>query len=351
MNQFYQQNSPLMPIRRATEPVTLAPTASMIDPNLENHRIQHSQLSPRYGGMQMGNPVGMPNQGNASMQTHPHGNGGIGDHSNGHTTPTFHHTHSGPPERGLPSRDVNDLSIDDAYIQFILYCNPSVPLEVDTTELRKGFRAPPKSDGKSFSPFTLYQLIARLDAKVIKTWTELVIELGVSPPDVSKNQSTQKVQQYAVRLKVFMPILYTSRRLCKLHASNFACADIMTQSVGFTLSTSTHFSSIYPTSPHPTYQSDPHPTTPSSSAKAFPRKKTWPFALSSPNGAPSEAAEKPTTSKPKHRKLPPPTKNCTPAPAAPISPACSKSNTPPLPPALCLGVPNPNRQISGQQHK
>ena len=206
MHHFYQQNSPLMPIRRATEPVTLAPTASMIDPNLESHRIQHSQLSPRYGGMQMAAPMTMPNQGNGNLQARSHGNANMGNHSNGHTTPTFQHAHTGPPERGLPSKEANDLNIEDSYVQFIMYCNPSVPLDVDTAELRRGFRAPPKSDGKSFSPFTLYQLITRLESKDIKTWTELVIELGVSPPDVSKNQSTQKVQQYAVRLKVYTPI-------------------------------------------------------------------------------------------------------------------------------------------------
>lgn len=140
---------------------------------------------------------------NNMQQNHSSSNGNIQTHGNGHTTPTFQRNqHSGPPERGLPLRDVNDLSIDDSYVQFVLYCNPSVPVDVDTMELRKGFRAPPKSDGKNFSPFTLYQLIARLEAKDIKTWTELVIELGVSPPDPTKNQSTQKVQQYAVRLKV-----------------------------------------------------------------------------------------------------------------------------------------------------
>lgn len=98
--------------------------------------------------------------------------------------------------------NVDENSIDDAYVQFILYCNPSVPREVDTNELRKGFRAPPKSDTKTFSPFVLYGLIAKLETKEIKTWTELVLKLGVEPPDTTKNQSTQKVQQYAVRLKV-----------------------------------------------------------------------------------------------------------------------------------------------------
>lgn len=94
-----------------------------------------------------------------------------------------------------------------AYTQFILYCNPSIPDDVDTTELRKGFRAPPRSDNKSFDPFVLFGLISRLEAKEIKTWTDLVVEFGVERPDPDKNQSTQKVQQYAVRLKVASPSL------------------------------------------------------------------------------------------------------------------------------------------------
>jgi hypothetical protein len=104
--------------------------------------------------------------------------------------------------RGLPSRDIRDETIDDAYVTFILYCNPNVPMSADTTELRKTFRSPPRSDGKSFSIFTLWELIRKLDNKELKTWIQLAIELGVEPPSAEKKQSTQKVQQYAVRLKV-----------------------------------------------------------------------------------------------------------------------------------------------------
>lgn len=104
--------------------------------------------------------------------------------------------------RVLPSREVTDENIDDAYVLFIFYCNPNVPSSVDTSELRKTFRCPPRSDGKSFSVFTLFELIRKLDTKEIKTWIQLAIELGVEPPSMEKKQSTQKVQQYAVRLKV-----------------------------------------------------------------------------------------------------------------------------------------------------
>lgn len=109
---------------------------------------------------------------------------------------------------GLPSRDVTDSTIDDAYVKFILYANPGVPREVDTTELRRVFRAPPRSDGKSFSIYTLWQLIKKLENKELKTWSQLAIELGVEPPSTEKGQSAQKIQQYAVRLKRWMRAMH-----------------------------------------------------------------------------------------------------------------------------------------------
>lgn len=172
MDNHYQIHSPAA--RRSSQSVTMAPAATMIDPSLENHRMANTQLSHDYNTSQI--------QRNPTMQL------------------SNHHDHVS--DRVMPSREVNDDSLDEAYVNFILYCNPSIPADVDTTELRKGFRSPPKSDGKSFSPFTLFGLISKLEAKEIKTWTQLVTELGVEQPDTAKNQSTQKVQQYAVRLKV-----------------------------------------------------------------------------------------------------------------------------------------------------
>jgi len=107
--------------------------------------------------------------------------------------------------RSLPPREVTDRNFDDAYVAFIMYCNPSVAADTDTSELRKIFRAPPKSDGKTFSTFTLFELIRKLELKEIKTWAQLAIDLGVEPPALDKGQSAQKVQQYAVRLKVRHP--------------------------------------------------------------------------------------------------------------------------------------------------
>jgi hypothetical protein len=107
-------------------------------------------------------------------------------------------------DRVLPSSDVSDDTFDDAYVAFIFYCNPAIPLDTDTLELRRSFRSPPKSDGKTFSTYTLFELIRKLEMKEIKTWAQLAIDLGVEPPAVDKGQSAQKVQQYAVRLKVIL---------------------------------------------------------------------------------------------------------------------------------------------------
>ncbi|KAJ2907145.1 ARS binding protein 2 [Zalerion maritima] len=108
-----------------------------------------------------------------------------------------------PPSR-LPDRNVAASTIEDAFTNFILYCNPAVPPEADTAALREAFRTPPKSGGKSFSSFTLFELIRQLESKQLKTWAELALKLGVEPPDQEKGQSSQKIQQYAVRLKRWM---------------------------------------------------------------------------------------------------------------------------------------------------
>ncbi|KAL2066185.1 hypothetical protein VTL71DRAFT_2256 [Oculimacula yallundae] len=110
--------------------------------------------------------------------------------------------------RNLPSLDVSDEIFDDVYVEFIMFCNPSIPIDTDTTELRRIFRAPPKSDGKNFNTFTLFELIRKLELKELKTWAQLALELGVEPPDPEKGQSAQKVQQYAVRLKRWMHAMH-----------------------------------------------------------------------------------------------------------------------------------------------
>ncbi|KAM7199599.1 ARS-binding protein 2 [Rhypophila sp. PSN 637] len=108
------------------------------------------------------------------------------------------------PRPPLPDSKVDSSSIVDAYVSFILHCNPAVPPDSDPAALREAFLAPPKSGGKTFSTFTLFELIKQLETKELKTWAELALKLGVEPPDQEKGQSSQKIQQYAVRLKRWM---------------------------------------------------------------------------------------------------------------------------------------------------
>ncbi|KAK4205746.1 ARS binding protein 2-domain-containing protein [Triangularia verruculosa] len=106
----------------------------------------------------------------------------------------------------LPDRQVNASNIEDAYVDFILHCNPCVPPGTDTTALREAFRALPKSGGKSFSPYLLFDLIKQFDTKQLRTWAELAIKLGVDPP--GEGESGQKIQQYAARLKRWMKSMH-----------------------------------------------------------------------------------------------------------------------------------------------
>ena len=87
---------------------------------------------------------------------------------------------SPPAHRALPDRSVDGASIEDAYTAFILYCNPAVPVDTDSAALREAFRTPPKSGGKSFSTYTLFELIKKLETKELKTWAELAVKLAGS---------------------------------------------------------------------------------------------------------------------------------------------------------------------------
>ncbi|KAG6017238.1 hypothetical protein E4U43_001951 [Claviceps pusilla] len=122
---------------------------------------------------------------------------------NGEATPASQ-SHGSVVRPTLPDRRVNASTIEDAYVSFIFYCNPALPLSSDTESLREAFRTPPKSGGKAFDTFTIYELVQKLYQKEIKTWTELSTTLGVEPPDPSKDESAQKVAQYGVRLKKWM---------------------------------------------------------------------------------------------------------------------------------------------------
>lgn len=115
-----------------------------------------------------------------------------------------------PLDRTLPSPAVNEDNLADTYVSFILYCNPHFPLTTPTTTLRTNFLTPPKSDSKQFTTFALWTLIQQLSSPSsdLKTWSELALRLGVEPPDISKGQSAQKIQQYTVRLKRWMRAMH-----------------------------------------------------------------------------------------------------------------------------------------------
>ena len=125
-------------------------------------------------------------------------------------------------QRSLPDKNVNIDTIEAAYVSFILYCNPAVPPEAETITLREAFRSPPKSGGKTFSTYTLFELIKKLEAKELKTWAELALKLGVEPPDQEKGESAQKIQQYAVRLKVSPEITARSSMSVKINSNSKA---------------------------------------------------------------------------------------------------------------------------------
>ncbi|KAK9454079.1 ARS binding protein 2-domain-containing protein [Dipodascopsis uninucleata] len=111
------------------------------------------------------------------------------------------------PKISLVSNTAKDVEgrLGDAYVQFILYCNPAIPLSIDTSELRRVFSMVPRSDGKAFQISRLLDLLRLFDYGEIKTWTQLVTDLGVQrQPD----QSAQKIQQYAVRLKRWMRAMH-----------------------------------------------------------------------------------------------------------------------------------------------
>ncbi|EPY53498.1 ARS binding protein Abp2 [Schizosaccharomyces cryophilus OY26] len=101
----------------------------------------------------------------------------------------------------LPSKlDVNADNITEKFCQFCLCCNPWYA-GADTRLLANAFNSIPKSEGQKFDIWVLFLLIRQYHQKVISSWSKLVGFLGVERKD---EQSTQKIQQYVVRLKRWM---------------------------------------------------------------------------------------------------------------------------------------------------
>ncbi|WBW71541.1 may bind replication origins Abp2 [Schizosaccharomyces osmophilus] len=101
----------------------------------------------------------------------------------------------------LPSKlDINADNITEKFCQFCLCCNPWYA-GADTRQLATAFNSIPKSEGQKFDIWVLFLLIRQYHQKVISSWSKLVGFLGVERKD---EQSTQKIQQYVVRLKRWM---------------------------------------------------------------------------------------------------------------------------------------------------
>ncbi|CAB52738.1 ARS binding protein Abp2 [Schizosaccharomyces pombe] len=101
----------------------------------------------------------------------------------------------------LPSRhDVSADNITEKFCQFCLCCNPWYA-GADTRQLANAFNMIPKSEGQKFEIWVLFLLVRQYHQKIINSWSKLVGFLGVERKD---EQSTQKIQQYVVRLKRWM---------------------------------------------------------------------------------------------------------------------------------------------------
>ena len=105
-----------------------------------------------------------------------------------------------PPNDHATIQEFTNSTLEDHYVTFILYCNPTLPENLSTMELRRGFKSVPRTDGKSFETLAVFQLVSKLEKGEIPSWIALVKELGVEPP--TQGGSGQKLQQYGVRLKV-----------------------------------------------------------------------------------------------------------------------------------------------------
>lgn len=204
------------PFRQQTGPGAEAGASRGIHSGGNNHHMLSADGSP---GM--------------NSQAYYGGDGGRNIHPPSASPPTAtsrypNQTQGAPTDRSLPAREVSDEeTFENAYVAFILYCNPSFQLNIDTNDLRKNFNSPPRSDGKNFSTLVLFELLKKLESKDIKTWTELALELGVEKPVMEKGQSSQKVQQYSVRLKVCYEFMFEIELfICISANSSFCCRNV-----------------------------------------------------------------------------------------------------------------------------
>ncbi|ODQ51612.1 hypothetical protein SAICODRAFT_26696 [Saitoella complicata NRRL Y-17804] len=110
--------------------------------------------------------------------------------------------HVPPTDRHLPDcSNPTPEKFTRMYVDFIIYCNPAVPLTHRTTPLEEAFNSVPKSDDKSFPIWDVFELHKRLQSGEIKNWASLAAELGVRRPT---KQNKQKLTQYGHKLKKWL---------------------------------------------------------------------------------------------------------------------------------------------------
>lgn len=123
------------------------------------------------------------------------------------------------PRRALPSRDPTVASFDDDYFQFILYCNPDVPVPASfedplTAELRCIIHNTPAHDNKTFAPYMLFSAINmryrrnnpdRSLGSQHWDWEQLAMDLDVLPADAD----AMTIRRWTQRVKVsFLRVSY-----------------------------------------------------------------------------------------------------------------------------------------------
>ncbi|EEB08083.2 ARS binding protein Abp2 [Schizosaccharomyces japonicus yFS275] len=104
-----------------------------------------------------------------------------------------------PPRQGLTADNLTER-----YCHFCLCCNPWYT-GTDTQELANAFNSIPKADGNVFDPWLLFLLVRQFHHGIINSWASLVALMGV---ERKEEQSAQKIQQYAVRLKRWMRTMH-----------------------------------------------------------------------------------------------------------------------------------------------
>lgn len=104
----------------------------------------------------------------------------------------------------LPDRhSVNASNVTNSYIDFVGYSDPSIDTSDANTlsHLDKKFNAVPKTEGKVFTTWSLFECVTMMHRGEISNWSQLVGKLGVS--DVSgRPQYAQRCKRWLQKYKI-----------------------------------------------------------------------------------------------------------------------------------------------------